>query len=119
MTISAAPQQPQGQFVFQQIFIYKSGHKIIEEEANVVVHPHGTAIRTGASTFTIPMTTKVVVEIEGTGEEIQLQIRIPIRAATLYEAWQRYDEDVKANYSIGVNNELLRRGLVRALEVPK
>ena len=97
---------------FSRIEIYKMGPKCIEAEIEVTAHPSGVISPTGRVAYSVPMHTKVNLEVGG--EEILLQIRIPIRARTIGEAWLKFDEEVKANYPIGVQNELLRRGLVKA-----
>lgn len=102
----------QPQLKFSRIEIYKMGNKCIEAEIEVTAHPSGMMSPTGKATFSVPMHTQVALEIGG--EAIPLQIRVPLRARTIGEAWLTFDSELKANYSIGVQNELIRRGLIKA-----
>lgn len=114
MTISASHPMPSAPTVFQQIMIFKSGSKVIEAEVDVIASDYGDIKPTGKMSFSIPMTTKVKLVVDG--DEIPLQIRVPIRARNIVEAWAKYDDELKINYNIGVQNELVRRNLIKTEE---
>jgi hypothetical protein len=113
MTIAASP-PPRfpGDVVFQRIELYRLGDKVLEAAVDVIAQPNGTLTPTGKVVFTAPMTTTITLESDG--KEYVLQIRIPIRGATVYEAWARFDDELKANYGLGIQNELIRRKLVKS-----